>query len=197
VKSLLALMAALALALSTSSCGGASKDAQPGTSTSASGTLAPAAFNDADVAFASGMVPHHQQAVDMSALVPSRSTNDAVIKLAAAISAEQQPEIQVLNVLLVQWSANGDAGQGHDGMGDMKGMDGMVDDGTMAKLTSLQGPEFDTLWLQSMIGHHEGAIKMAQTELASGTNDDAKRIANQIVTTQQAEITQMNQMLGG
>ena len=129
----------------------------------------------------------------MSALVPSRSTNDAVIKLAAAISAEQQPEIQVFNVLLVQWSANGDAHQGHDGMA----MDGMVDDGTMAKLTSLQGPEFDTLWLQSMIGHHEGAIKMAQTELASGTNDDAKRIANQIVTTQQAEITQMKQMLGG
>lgn len=190
---MLALVAALALVLLSSSCSGSAKDAQPSAPSSSNGAPAPAASNDADVAFATGMLPHHQQAVDMSALVPSRSTNDAVIKLAAAISAEQQPEIQVFNVLLVQWSANGDAHQGHDGMA----MDGMVDDGTMAKLASLQGPEFDTLWLQSMIGHHEGAIKMAQTELASGTNDDAKRIANQIVTTQQAEITQMKQMLGG
>ena len=68
-------------------------------------------------------------------------------------------------------------------------MDGMVDDATMTKLESLKGTEFDTLWLQSMIGHHEGAIKMAKTELAAGANVDAKTLAQQIVTGQQAEIT--------
>jgi uncharacterized protein (DUF305 family) len=154
--------------------------------------MTPAAFNDADVMFAKGMIPHHQQAVDLSALVPSRSTNDAVINLAADISAEQGPEIQVLKVFLVQWTADQGEGQDHGGMA----MDGMVDPATMAKLQSLQGPEFDTLWLQSMIGHHEGAIKMAQTEQADGANADAKDLATKIVATQTAEITQMKQILG-
>jgi uncharacterized protein (DUF305 family) len=144
------------------------------------------------------MIPHHQQAIDMSALVPTRSTNDAVIKLAADISAAQTPEIQVMKVLLVQWNSANDqeaGGDQHQGHGDMA-MDGMMDPATMGRLESLQGTEFDTLWLQSMIGHHEGAITMAQTELASGANDDAKRLAQQIITAQQGEITQMKQMLG-
>ena len=76
-------------------------------------------------------------------------------------------------------------------------MPGMVDDGTMSKLESLKGAEFDTLWLQSMIGHHEGAIEMANTEIADGANADAKTLAQEIVTAQQAEIAQMKQMLGG
>ena len=76
-------------------------------------------------------------------------------------------------------------------------MQGMVDDATMTRLESLRGQEFDTLFLQSMIGHHEGAIAMADTELASGANADAKKLAQQIVTAQQAEIGQMTQMLKG
>jgi uncharacterized protein (DUF305 family) len=143
------------------------------------------------------MIPHHQQAIDMSAMVPTRSTNDAVIKLAADVSAAQTPEIQVMKVLLVQWNSANDpqATDQHQDHGDMA-MDGTMDPATMGRLESLQGTEFDTLWLQSMIGHHEGAITMAQTELASGTNDDAKRLAQQIITAQQGEITQMKQMLG-
>ena len=194
VKSFLALLAAAAATvLLTSSCSSPASEPQSA-SPSSTGALAPAAFNDADVAFVNGMIPHHQQAIDMSALVPTRSTNDAVIKLAADISAAQTPEIQVMKVLLVQWSSGDE--DGHQGHGDMA-MDGMMDPATMTKLESLQGAEFDTLWLQSMIGHHEGAIKMAQTEVASGTNDDAKRLAQQIIAAQQAEITQMKQMLGG
>ena len=76
-------------------------------------------------------------------------------------------------------------------------MPGMVDDGTMSKLQSLKGAEFDTLWLQSMIGHHEGAIGMANTETAGGANADAKKLAQEIATTQQGEIGQMKKMLGG
>jgi uncharacterized protein (DUF305 family) len=192
MKPLLVVLS-VAVVLLSSSCSGSKTDSQPAATSSTTATLTPAAFNDADVTFVNGMIPHHQQAVDMTALVPSRSQNDAVVKLAADISAEQGPEIQVMNVLLVQWSAGEDVHQDHDGMA----MDGMVDPAAMAKLESLQGAEFDTLWLQSMMGHHEGAIKMAQTEIASGGNDDAKRLAQQIVTTQQAEITQMKQMLEG
>ena len=76
-------------------------------------------------------------------------------------------------------------------------MQGMVDEATMARLQSLKGAEFDNLWLESMIGHHQGAIEMAKAEIANGENVDAKSMAQNIVNTQQAEIGQMKQMLGG
>ena len=62
---------------------------------------------------------------------------------------------------LVQWDVQPDPSSDHSGHG--MAMQGMVDDATMAKLQSLKGAEFDTLWLQSMIGHHQGAIEMANT----------------------------------
>ena len=67
----------------------------------------------------------------------------------------------------------------------------------MAKLESLKGAEFDTLWLESMIGHHQGAIEMAKAEIANGENVDAKAWPRTSSTAQQAEIGQMKQMLGG
>jgi uncharacterized protein (DUF305 family) len=73
----------------------------------------------------------------------------------------------------------------------------MVDEATMTKLESLNGTEFDTLWLESMISHHQGAIEMAKAEIANGENVDARRLAQTIIDTQQAEIGQMKQMLGG
>lgn len=76
-------------------------------------------------------------------------------------------------------------------------MAGMVDEATMTKLQSLRGAEFDTLWLQSMISHHRGAIEMAKAEVANGQNEDVKRMAQTMIDTQQAEIGQMNQMLKG
>ncbi|ANW66837.1 DUF305 domain-containing protein [Mycolicibacterium tokaiense] len=153
----------------------------------------PAAFNDADVTFASMMVPHHEQAVELSALVPDRSTNPELTALAQQIQAAQEPEINTMNAFLVQWNQGADQHAGHD----MSSMEGMVDAATMTRLESLQGAEFDTLWLQSMIAHHEGAIAMAKTELADGTNPDAKALAQHIIDGQQAEIDQMKTMLGG
>ncbi len=204
-----ALFAALATALFVSAC--SSTPASDGHTDhdhgeasqvqEASGQAADfnADFNDADVAFATDMIPHHQQAVELSAMVPGRSSDPAVVELAAAISAAQQPEIETMKVFLVQWNDGGDGGgDGHDGhdMGGMT-MPGMVDGATMNRLQTLTGTEFDTLWLTSMIGHHEGAIDMADTEIAEGANTDAKTLAQDIVTTQRAEIDQMKQMLGG
>ena len=196
---IVAVLAALATALVISGC--TSPSATDGhTDHSHSETTPaingqPAGFNADDVAFASGMVPHHQQAVDMAALVPARSTDPQVIQLAAAISAAQGPEIETLKAFLVQWQENPaeDTGHGdHDGMA----MNGMVDDATTKQLESLKGAEFDKLWLQSMIDHHEGAIEMAKTEIAKGDNEDAKTLAQHIVADQQSEIAQMKQMLG-
>lgn len=204
MKSLPALLAAVATALLLSSCTSAAPDGHTGHEgdTQTSAAAQPAGFNADDVAFATNMIPHHQQAVDMSALVPQRSTDPALIKLAADISAAQGPEIDTMKVFLVQWKGASEDGQdgsdggGHQGHGGMA-MNGMVDAATMTRLESLRGAEFDKLWLQSMIGHHQGAIEMAKAELANGANADAKGLAQKIITAQVAEITQMKQMLGG
>ena len=63
------------------------------------------------------------------------------------------------------------------------------------QLEAASGPEFDTMFLQMMIAHHEGAIADAQTELAEGSNPQAKELAQQIVDDQRAEIAQMQQLL--
>jgi uncharacterized protein (DUF305 family) len=208
MKSLMALMAAVVTALVLSSCtspasdGHAEGDHGAGSSAAAAApsgqptekaTENATANNAADVTFVTDMIPHHEQAVKMSALVPDRSTDPAVIKLAATISAEQGPEIDTMKGFLAAWNAGGTDRQGHDG--EMS-MPGMVDQASMTTLESLRGAEFDRLWLQSMVGHHEGAIAMAKTEIADGANADAKTLAEQIVTAQQAEIGQMKQMLG-
>ncbi|CAN5414505.1 DUF305 domain-containing protein [soil metagenome] len=196
---IVAVFAALVTALVISGC--SSPPASDGHTDPTHGETAPvisgqpAGFNADDIAFASGMVPHHQQAVDMSALVPQRSTDPEVIALARKISAAQEPQIETLKAFLVQWQENPADDTGHGDHGGMA-MNGMVDDATMKQLESLKGAEFDKLWLQSMIGHHQGAIEMSNTEIAKGDNADAKSLAQHIVADQQAEIAQMKQMLG-
>ena len=146
--------------------------------------------------FAQMMIPHHQQAVELAAMVPDRSTNPDVLALATKIAGAQQPEINTMKALLLQWAVDPNEmshESGHAGMA----MAGMVDDATMVKLDNLKGTDFDTLWLQSMISHHEGAIAMAKTEIADGKSADMVTLAGSIVTAQQAEIDQMKQMLIG
>jgi uncharacterized protein (DUF305 family) len=185
--------AALATAVVVSSCSKTDDHTQHATATSTSSTVA--AHNADDVMFAQMMIQHHQQAVDLAAMAAVHTTNQAVRILAAKISAEQQPEIQAMKALLLQWDVDPNAMGDHGGHGSA--MQGMVDDATMTKLKSLNGPQFDTLWLQAMIGHHQGAIDMAKTEIAKGQSADMTAMAKTMVTAQQAEIDQMKQMLGG
>jgi uncharacterized protein (DUF305 family) len=200
IARLAALLVALATALLLTSCTSTASDGHTDHERSDEPAISgePAGYNADDIAFATNMIPHHQQAVELAAMVPERSTNPELKALAQQISAAQQPEIQTMEVLLVQWNENPDAQAGHGGHeGHGGAMQGMVDDATMAKLKTLSGPEFETLWLESMISHHQGAIEMARAELANGANVDAKRLAQTMVDTQQAEIDQMNQMLRG
>ena len=200
MKSFTALVAVAAIALVLSSCTSPASeghnDNEHGDLGSNTAAAQPADVNDADVAFATDMIPHHEQAVEMAAMVPGRSTDPEVVKLAADISAAQGPEIETMKAFLVQWNAASKGGQeGHEGheTGGME-MTGMVDEATMTRLESLKGNEFDTLWLSSMVGHHEGAIAMAGAEIADGANADAKKLAEQIATAQKAEIAQMRKM---
>ena len=190
----LAAITTLAAAIVLSSCGTAATQNQ-GLSASATSTDQVAAHNADDVMFAQMMIPHHQQAVELAAMVPDRSNNPDVIALAAKIASEQQPEIDTMKALLLQWNVDPNEmshESGHAGMA----MAGMVNDATMVRLDSLKGASFDMLWLQSMISHHQGAIEMAKTEIADGKSADLITLAKNIVAAQQAEIDQMKQMLG-
>ncbi len=154
------------------------------------------AHNDADVAFATGMVPHHQQAVQMSDVLLTKTGVDGdVLALATTIKAEQAPEIAQLTGWLSAWGAPAPSGSGD--MGGMAGSGGMMSQGDMDALTHAQGRDAQTLFLRGMITHHQGAVAMAQTEVAQGRNDDAKALAAKIITSQQAEIDQMNGLLAG
>jgi uncharacterized protein (DUF305 family) len=190
-------MVAIAAALVLASCSSPASDGHTGHEHPDEPVITgqPAGDNADDVAFVTNMIPHHQQAVDLSAMVPDRSANAELIALAKQIAAAQQPEIEIMKVFLVQWNENPDANSGHAGHGSP--MVGMVDAGTMTKLESLNGAEFDKLWLESMISHHQGAVDMAKAEIANGDNVDAKTLAENIVATQGTEIGQMKQMLGG
>ena len=182
--------AALLIAAVLSSCTSAAdqdRAAQP--PQSADVTVEVAAHNTEDVMFAQMMIPHHRQAIELAALVPGRSTSPELLALATRIAGEQQPEIDTMKALLLQWDA--DPSAGHDGHG---GMAGMVDEATMNRLMTLSGPAFESLWLQSMISHHRGAIEMAETEIADGRSPDMITLAKNIVAAQQAEIDQMTQM---
>ena len=187
-----AALIALTTATVVSSCATAGRE-DHSVHASATSTEQVAAHDADDVQFAQLMIPHHEQAIELAAMVPDRSTNPDVVALAAKIAGEQQPEISTMKALLQQWNVKPESHEsGHAGMA----MEGMVDDATMVKLDSLKGADFDTLWLQSMISHHQGAIGMAKTEIADGKSADLVTLAKNIVTAQQAEIDQMKQILG-
>jgi len=149
-----------------------------------------------DAMFGQLMIPHHEQAVELAALVPERSTNPAVVTLAATISGQQKPEIDTMKAMLANWGVNPDDASHDSGHGGIA-MQGMVDDATLIKLEALRGAEFDQLWLTSMIAHHRGAIGMAKSEIADGKNPEMIALARNIVRAQQAEIDQMTPMLSG
>jgi uncharacterized protein (DUF305 family) len=180
------LSAATAAALLTAcSSGDTPPAAQP---PAASSPASSTAHNAADAAFAQQMIPHHEQAVEMAKMVPSRTKTPAVVALAQQIEQAQGPEIELMTGWLTQWSSTPMAG--------MAGMPGMMSDADMAALGKATGTAFDQQWLRMMIGHHQGAIDMAGTELKQGASTDAKQLAQKIITGQQAEITAMKGLLG-
>ena len=154
----------------------------------------PAGYNAHDVAFANGIVPNHQQAIDISALVPSRSTNPEIVAFAASRVSALQSDMAVLKALLVQWNESPNANTGDRGGVIPKGM---VDQATLAQLNSLHGGGFDGLWLQSMIGLDQGAVELANAEISEGSNVDAVDLARQIAGARQADIGQMKQLRRG
>lgn len=149
----------------------------------------------ADVTFAQQMIPHHEQAVEMSdlALDPARGASADVTDLATRIRAAQKPEIEELTGFLEGWGEDVPSGHGeHAG----HSMTGMMSEDQMDRLADSDGATFDRLWLEMMVEHHEGAVEMARTEIADGQDSHAKALARAIIDAQTAEITQMKGLLG-
>ena len=152
-------------------------------------------FNDADVMFAQMMIPHHEQAIEMSdiALDPTVGASDVVKSLATRIKGAQDPEITTMKAFLTSWGKGltPDSSMDHSDM-----MSGMLSAEDMTQLSSLRGAEFDRAWMTGMIAHHEGAIDMAKDVLKDGTNSAVRTLATAIETAQDTEILEMKELLG-
>lgn len=161
---------------------------------SSSDSAAAHAVHPADVMFVTMMIPHHEQAVQMSDLLLAKSGVDPdVRKLAQQIKAAQQPEIERMQGWMTDWGID-DSDMG--GMDHSDHMGGMLTAEQLDALKKANGPEGQKLFLEGMIQHHEGAITMANNVLSGGQDPQVKTLAETIVTTQQAEITEMEKLLG-
>lgn len=209
-KKLAAALTAGTLLLTLAACGDDSdtKDARA-EQTAANGDV----FNDEDVDFATAMIPHHAQALAMVDVTRGRDLSAPVQKLTEDIQAAQGPEIETMVDWLTGWDqpvpetmrdhANAEDPEGMEGhdMEDMEGeaesdMPGMMTAEELADLEAAQGQEFEDMWLEMMIEHHEGAIEMAKEEQADGVFQPAVDLAESVETSQQAEIDHMRELLG-
>jgi uncharacterized protein (DUF305 family) len=178
-----------AVVLAGCSDGGGASSAD--TSSSASDSTK---HNDADVAFVQGMIPHHQGALAMAQLADGRATDPRVVDLADRIEAAQAPEIETMTGWLDSWGEPLPEDGG--GMDHGSGMDmgGMSED-EMTALDTAHGGDFDRMFLEMMIPHHQDAVEMAETEIADGSDPDVVDLARDIVESQSAEIEEMQTLL--
>jgi uncharacterized protein (DUF305 family) len=149
-----------------------------------------ARHNDADVAFLQGMIPHHWQAAEMAALAGSRARNGDVKALAEQIKQVQAAEVTQLSGWLTEWNEPVPSASppGHSGHGGVPTMASAQD---LADLEQAEGAEFDRMFLEMMISHHQGALQMAVIEQRQGQHAGAKELATRIEKAQGDEIEQM------
>lgn len=156
---------------------------------------------EADVRFMQGMIPHHAQALDMTALVPTRTSRRDVLLLAERIEVSQKDEIAWMQRWLRDHGESMpdlDAHHGHHGAERHALMPGMLTPDEMDQLAAATGSAFDRLFLQFMIRHHEGALVMVRDLLASpgaAQASEVYRFASDVDADQRADIQRMLGML--
>jgi uncharacterized protein (DUF305 family) len=202
-RTALAATAAIGLAAILAACGSDSGSSGTTTTPSPSSSIGmpgsgmsgmSGEFNDPDVTFATDMIVHHDQAIEMAKLADGRSNDAKVLALAKRIEAAQAPEIQTMSGWLKDWGKP--TPEDMSGMGMGNDMPGMMSAGDMKTLQASKGAEFDRMFLTMMITHHEGAIAMARSELASGKNAEAKALGQKVIDDQTREIAEIRTMLG-
>jgi uncharacterized protein (DUF305 family) len=193
----LALAGLLAGTLVLTACG-SGDDPTVGSGTDSATTADRAQFNQTDVDFVSGMVPHHEQAVEMADIISDKEPSPQVAALAEQIKAAQQPEIEQLNTMLETFgedAGSGGHGGSHGGGSDTPEHGGMMSEEDMQTFKDASGTEAERIFLESMIAHHKGAVEASETEIADGQHQPAIDLAKQIREDQLTEIAEMEQLL--
>ncbi|MFE7767771.1 DUF305 domain-containing protein [Streptomyces sp. NPDC057438] len=172
---------------------GSGKATASPTATATTGKAASTDFNKADVAFAQMMIPHHEQALEMARLADDRASDTEIKEIAATIEKAQDPEIRTMKGWLKSWNEP-------TGVESMPGMehgdgDGMMSGSDMEHLKGVKNAEFDKMFAEMMIEHHNGAIAMARDEQKDGENTAAMTMAGDIVRGQSAEVDQLEGVL--
>jgi len=181
------VLAACGSSSSKSGSSGMGSMSMPGsssTSSSASMSASAASHNQADASFATDMIPHHGQAIEMADMALTQASNSQVKQLASQIKAAQK-----------DWGAPVPSASMSDTSINGMSMNGMMIGDEMKQLSAATGAAFDKLWLQMMIKHPQRAIAMAKTELASGQYPRAMALAQSISDSQATEITTMQVLL--
>lgn len=157
-------------------------------------------YTEQDMRFLINMITHHQQAVDMAALVPERSERAEFHRFARYVGRAQAAEIRLMESFLELAASRGlDAPMERTGH-DHRHMDGMLSPEQMEALGNAEGAAFERLWLEGMIFHHEGAITMANTQQvhqqATGRRPyGVATLVEDIIVEQRAEIHRMEEWL--
>ena len=205
-KILLAALSLLAISLVVAACGGGGTDSSTDSGGSAASTV--------DQAFVAEMIPHHELAVEMAEVAQDQGEHPEVTELADEIIESQKAEIEEMKPIADE------LGEGESEEMEMEGhtMEGMSGSGSMeeggssmgqdAKVLGLSMDEmgmsmsavslddvrpFDRAFIDMMTPHHEGAIAMAEAEVAKGENSQLKHLAKRIVAAQQREVREMNE----
>lgn len=194
---------AAAVAITLAACGNADTDQAASSSaetttatTTETTTQEQASHNEADVEFAQHMIPHHEQAIEMSDIVLAKDGIDArVLEMATQIKDAQGPEIETMTGWLQAWGEPTMTSHDMPAQGDEPMMEGMLSPAEMDELRNAEGVEASRLFLTGMIHHHEGAITMAQDQIDNGQYPPALEMSGQIIESQQQEIDSMNEIL--
>ena len=156
---------------------------------------AAALFNDGEIRFLQHMIMHHEQAVVMAAMVPSRTDRQEFVRFTGYVGRAQAAEISLMQSLLDLAAERGQALPEPMLHGDPP-MAGMLSSAQMAELRATRGEEFERLWIDGMIYHHEGAIDMAFAQQLAQL-DNGRRpyglatLVEDIIVEQRAEIDRM------
>jgi uncharacterized protein (DUF305 family) len=151
----------------------------------------------ADITFMQGMIHHHAQALDMTALLATRTNSEDMKKLALRIQLSQEDEIKMMREWLAERGADVPGEHAHHAPGAPR-MPGMLTDEEMARLAASKGVEFDRLFLEYMIKHHEGALVMVKELFSTpGAGQEAEifAFASDVDADQLIEIRRMGMML--
>ena len=159
----------------------------------------PPLYTGEDLAFLTHMIAHHQQAIDMAALVPARSGRKEFLSFARYLTGAQQAEIDQMTALLQAAADRGQQAPRHEMDADPP-MPGMLSKAEMAALKAASGAEFERLWLEGMIRHHQGALDMALAQQQRDFADQRQPygiapMADDIMTSQRGEIGMMKAWL--